>query len=654
MCVCRFVKVVAASACLMLSLITPGLALADDGQSKSRSLKRIDLTDFRGKQWSLTEFDEKPVLVIAFLGVECPLAKLYATRLNELQQQFGPEKVAIIGIDANPQDALSEMSAFVRRQAIDYPLLRDSQQEVANQLGATRTPEVFVLDQQRRVRYQGRIDDQYGIGYVRQAPEKKFLREAIDSVLAGKEVLVAREPAVGCLIGKVKAAVSTSEITYSKDIAPIFRDACVQCHRDGEIGPFPMTDYAEIAGWAEMIAEVVAEKRMPPWHASPEFGSFANDCSLSDQQRELVLKWVAAGAPAGNPADLPEPRKYVEGWQLPKAPDLVLNVSPKPFNVPATGEVKYQYFLVDPGFEEDKWVTAAQIIPGNRSVVHHILVFARSKAERGDLGGERGFLFGYVPGSVAQPYPAGAAKRIPAGSQLVFQVHYTPIGTAQTDQSKLGMVFVDPAEVQREVKTTSAVQPRLNIPPGDDNYSVSAALPETLPDCELLGMAPHMHLRGKSFRYTLVSADKSQKVLLDIPRYDFNWQTAYRVAQPLKIAAGAKILCDAAFDNSAKNLNNPDPTARVRWGDQTTDEMMIGYFDILIPKGGNGPSADREAHRRELVGRVLRDGLVKRLDGNADGKLQRSEVPQRWQNQFDLLDQNQDNEITTEELKETN
>ncbi len=236
-------------------------------------------------------------------------------------------------------------------------------------------------------------------------------------------------------------------------------------------------------------------------------------------------------------------------------------------------------------------MTAAQIIPGNRAVVHHVLVFARPKGQRSDLGGERGFLFGYVPGSVAQPYPAGAAKRIAAGSELIFQVHYTPIGTPQSDQSKLGIVFADPQTVTREVKTTSAVQTRLRIPPGDNNYSVSAMLPETLPDCELLGMAPHMHLRGKSFRYTLVSTDKSQQVLLDVPHYDFNWQTAYRFADPLKISSGSKILCEASFDNSTKNLNNPDPTAWVHWGDQTTDEMMIGYFDILVPKATNQSAA---------------------------------------------------------------
>ena len=649
---CRILVLNTALFCCALAY-SPPVGLAAEGPGQTRSLAKLDLTDYRGKQWSLAEFNDKPVLVIAFLGVECPLAKLYAARLNDLQQQLADRQVAIVAVDANPQDALTEMAAFARRVDFSYPFLRDSQQELATQLGATRTPEVFVLDRQRRVRYQGRIDDQYGIGYVRQSAEKQFLRQAIDGLLADKEPLVTHEPAVGCLIGKVKGPVTSSAITYSKDIAPIFRDACVQCHREGEIGPFPMTQYSEIAGWAEMIAEVVAEKRMPPWHASAEYGSFANDCSLSAAQRDLVLKWVAAGAPEGNPADLPEPRHYIDGWQLPKEPDVVFNVSPKPYQVPATGEVKYQYFLVDPDFKEDKWVSAAQIIPGNRSVVHHILVFARSKAERGELGGERGFLFGYVPGSLAQPYPSGSAKRIPAGSQLVFQVHYTPIGTAQSDQSKLGIVFADPSLVEREVKTTSAVQTRLNIPPGDANYTVSAELPGGLPDCELLGMAPHMHLRGKSFRYTLVGADKSHKILLDVPRYDFNWQTAYRFAQPVKITSGSTILCDAAFDNSAANLNNPDPTARVRWGDQTEDEMMIGYFDILIPKGSDSPVNNLQSQRRALIMRIVRDGLIKRLDTNGDGRIERSEVPQRWKNQFDLLDKDANDVITGDELKES-
>ncbi len=279
--------------CGGLSAKSPShFAHADEVPAKGQVLQRLDLTDYRGKQWSMEEFAKQPIVVVAFLGVECPLAKLYATRLSEIQKKFGAEQVAIIGVDANPQDSLAEMAAFARRQGILYPLLRDSQQEVTAKLGATRTPEVFVLDSQRQVRYQGRIDDQYGIGYVRPKPEKQLLHDAIESLLAGRELTVSVEPAVGCLIGKVKSTATSQEITYSRHIAPIFRDACVQCHRTGEIGPFPMTDYNEVSGWAEMIAEVVAEKRMPPWQANPEYGTFANDCSLSDEQRELVLKWV--------------------------------------------------------------------------------------------------------------------------------------------------------------------------------------------------------------------------------------------------------------------------------------------------------------------------------------------------------------------------
>ncbi len=636
---------------------------ADDARGKSSApkLERLHLSDYRGRVWELNEFEKSPVVVVAFLGVECPLAKLYSQRLVELHKEFSDRSVAFIGIDANAQDSLSEIAAHARRFSIEFPVLYDGAHEVVKQLNATRTPEVFVLDSARRVCYQGRIDDQFGIGYQKKKAEQEPLKDAIKELLSGKDVTVTNVPAVGCLIGKSHSETrkANSDVTYSKHVAPIFRDACVQCHRAGEIGPFPMTSYEEVAPWAEMIAEVVAEKRMPPWHADPAYSQFANDCSLSGEQLSTVAKWVAAGAPEGDPADLPEPRKYVDGWQLPREPDLVLNVSSEPYNVPATGEVRYQYFRVDPKFTEEKWVKVAQILPGNRAVVHHILVFVRSKGARGPLDGERGFLFGYVPGSLAQPYPDGAAKRIPADSELIFQVHYTPIGTPQTDHSKIGLVFADPSEVKREVLTTSAVQLRLNIPPKEGNYKVDAMLPEDLPECELLGMAPHMHLRGKSFRYTSVAPDKTRQIILDVPKYDFNWQTAYRLKEPMKLPAKTRIYCEAVFDNSEKNLNNPNPAAWVRWGDQTTDEMMIGYFDIMIDRDKSEgkvslAGGDRvRAQRLELIRLILRDRLVERLDTNKDNKIELSEVPQRWKNQFELLDANRDGVLSSDELQDT-
>ena len=593
----------------IVSVVAPRVDAADSGipsvNSVGRKLEIFQLTDFRGRDLTEKDFAGSKFLVVAFLGVECPLAKLYSERLQKIQDSFGARGVTVIGVDANQQDSLSEMAAHARRHSMSFVFAKDNQQTTVAALGATRTPEVFLLDEHRAVRYHGRVDDQYGVGFVREKPVKNDLVEAIESLLAGKAIASTHQPAPGCLIGRIKQPKSDATVTYGNQIARIFADHCVRCHREGEIGPFAMSSYEEVAGWAEMIQEVVADKRMPPWHANPEYGKFANDCSLSDDQCKLIEQWVADGAPEGDRNQLPAPKQYLTGWQLPREPDVVFPVQDKPFAVPAEGEVKYQYFRVDPKFTEDKWIKCAQLLPGNRAVVHHILAFARLKGTREGIEGARGFLVGYVPGSQAEQFPAGMAKRIPANSELIFQVHYTPIGTAQTDISQLGIVFADPSEIQLEVKTTSAVQPRLRIPPGEASYKVTALLPERLPECRLITMAPHMHLRGKAFRYTAVYPDGKKEILLDVPAYDFNWQTGYRPMEPLKIPAGSRIECEATFDNSAANLNNPDPTKTVHWGDQTDDEMMIGYFDIVVPVG-ESPAADTTAvsRRRKQIGRA--------------------------------------------------
>ncbi len=639
---------------LMISVTQ--LAAADSGKpgagSIGRKLEGFQLTDFRGRDVTEKDFADSKVLVVAFLGVECPLAKQYSERLEQIQATYQARGVTVIGVDANQQDSLTEMAAHVRRHGLTYTFAKDGQQALVKALGATRTPEVFLLDENRMVRYQGRVDDQYGIGYVREKPTTTDLADAIESVLSAKSVANPHQPAPGCLIGRIKEPKSDAAVTYSNQIVRIFADHCVRCHREGEIGPFAMSSYEEVAGWAEMINEVVAEKRMPPWHANPAYGKFANDCSLSEEECKLIDQWVNAGAPEGDRDQLPEAKKYLTGWQLPAEPDVVFSISEKPFVVPAAGEVKYQYFKVDTKFTEDKWIKCAQLLPGNRAVVHHILAFARIKGSGEGIEGQRGFLVGYVPGSQAEQFPEGMAKRIPANSELIFQVHYTPIGTEQTDLSKLGIVFAEPSEVTHEVKTTSAVQTRLRIPPGDANYQISAMLPEELPECRLITMAPHMHLRGKAFRYTAVYPDGKKEILLDVPAYDFNWQTGYRMAEPVKMPAGARIECEATFDNSTANLNNPDPTKLVRWGDQTDDEMMIGYFDIVFPVGkGDSAGTIRANRRRALASQVIKQGIFQRLDVNNDKQLERSEVPAQFRDRFDDLDANGDGVLTQEDIE---
>lgn len=557
--------------------------------SVGRKIENFELTDHLGGKRTLAEFSEKRLVVVAFLGVECPLAKLYAHRLSKLQREYEPRGVAFLGVDSNAQDSFTELAAFARSQSVDFPLLKDVRQAVADRFGAERTPEVFVLDADRVVRYQGRVDDQWGVGYMRDKPQREELRGALDRLLAGKAVETPRTEAVGCIIGRDRPAksVDSSPVTYARDIAPLLAKRCVECHQEGEIAPFPLTDYEQAAGWAETIDEAVEAERMPPWHADPRHGKFADERRLTDDEKRLIREWVRAGAPRGEASERPPaPPKAVAGWQLPRAPDLVVPMSERAYRVAAEGEIKYQYFRADPKLTEDKWIAAAEVVPGNRAVVHHVLIFAsQGKGDRDlDGGGTRGFLVGYVPGMRAAPYPAGMAKRLPKGSQLIFQVHYTPNGAEQSDLSKVGFVFADPKEVRREVRTVSAVTTRLNIPPGASDHVVEARSIAAPIELELLGMMPHMHVRGKAFRYEAVFPDGRRETLLDIPRYDFNWQTAYRLVEPKKLPRGASMLCTARYDNSEDNPNNPDPTQTVRWGDQTWEEMMIGYFDVAFPK----------------------------------------------------------------------
>jgi peroxiredoxin len=548
-----------------------------------RTIENFTLGDVRGKQHSLADFKDHKILVVAFIGVECPLAKQYAGRLVEIAAKYKDQGVGLIAIDSNQQDSLAKLTHFERTYKIEFPLLKDPGNSVADQFLAERTPEVFVLDADRKVRYYGRIDDQFTYGRQKNAAERHYLLEALDALLADKPIATPETESIGCHIGRVLEAKGDSKVTYSKHISHILNKRCVECHRPGEIGPFSLRNYDEVVGWAEMINEVVQEQRMPPWHADPKHGKFSNDTRLSDEDKQLIRDWVAAGAPEGDPADMPPAPEFVEGWRIGE-PDMVVYMSDKSFNVPARGEVRYQHFLVDPGFKEDKWIQAAECRPGNREVVHHIIVAVKAPGKRlRDSGGEldSDWLTATAPGARPLVLKEGMAKLIPAGSQLVFQLHYTPNGTAQEDRSCVGFKFADPKTVQREVATHKAANQRFVIPPGDASHRVEADY-RFEKDSLLLALFPHMHLRGKSFKYEAFYPDGKQEVLLDVPQYDFNWQNGYSLAEPKRMPAGTRIHCTAHFDNSEDNLANPDPTARVRWGDQTWEEMMIGYFDMAL------------------------------------------------------------------------
>ena len=559
----------------------------DTAASRLGSVADFTIKDYRGKEHSLADFQNYEFVVGVFLGTECPLAKLYAPRLAKLAQDYESRGVAFVGINSNQQDSITEIASHARRHGIQFPILKDVGNKLADQMGAQRTPEVFVWDRDGRVRYRGRIDDQYGVGYIRNEPTRQDLAIALDELLEGKRISQTVTEAVGCIIGRIQTPDEDSPITYSNQIARILQNRCAECHREGEIAPFTLLSYDDVVGWAEMIAEVVDEGRMPPWHADPEYGHFSNDRRLSPLEKQQIIEWVRRGAPEGDPADLPEPSTFIAGSQLPQPADLELYMRDEPFVVKAEGEVAYQNFVVDPGFTEDKWITMAEALPGNRSVVHHIVVFIRPPENEQTKGFNQGlqFLTTYVPGYLARPLPDGMAKVVPAGSQFVFQLHYTPIGTEQTDRSKLRMVFADPEDIEHLV-ISSAVQIRhkdLLIPAHAENHQSKARGKIGFPDGSLLSLFPHMHLRGKAFRIEAKYPDGRQETLLNVPNYDFNWQTTYRLAEPKQMPKGTELVIIGHHNNSETNLANPDPSIDVRWGDQTWEEMLIALYEWSVP-----------------------------------------------------------------------
>jgi peroxiredoxin/mono/diheme cytochrome c family protein len=537
------------------------------------------LQDSRGAWHSLDDARDRQAVVLAFVGVECPLAEAYAPRLAELARRFEARGVAFLSVDANEQDGPVEIGRFADRHGLPFPVLKDVGNTLADRLGAARTPEVFVLDRARNVVYGGRIDDQWGIGIHRPAPTKQDLVEALEAVLAGRPVATPRTEAVGCLIGRVKTPTAKGGVTYAREVSRILQRHCVACHRPGEIGPFALTDYRQAAGWLSMIEEVVEDGRMPPWHASPEHGRFANDARLSADEKRSIREWVAAGAPEGDPADLPPPAQFAEGWRIPK-PDLVLEM-PRAVEIPATGFMPYEYVEIDPKLTRDVWVRASQVRPGNPAVVHHVIAFVLPPGvdKIDEEGGD--FLAAYAPGMPPRLLPDGVAKRIPAGSRLMLQLHYTPRGTPQADRSQIGLVFADPPTVRKELMSGVAFNARLQIPPGAKDYVSRADFRFARPSL-LLSLMPHLHLRGKSMRFTAAYPDGREEVLLDVPRYDFDWQNIYTLAEPRPMPEGTILRTEARFDNSAENPNNPDPSRVVTFGEQTRDEMHVGYINFLL------------------------------------------------------------------------
>jgi peroxiredoxin len=603
---------------VLLALAVSGVAFSTHGRKKAaevpidrgiaRRVSNFTLRDASGQPVTLYGFKGKKAVVITFMGTDCPVGDLYAPRLAELNRAYKDKGVAFLAVNSNAHETAEQAVEHAKAHGLDIPVLKDPGNVVADLLLVERTCETLVIDGRAQLRYRGAIDDQYARGSRKDAPTRHMLRDALDAVLDGRPVAVASTTVAGCLIDRVapkppalsnaarvrsapaevirvhaeldkREAVKVGRVSFSADVAAIVQNKCQSCHRPGQSGPFSLLTFDDVRRHSAMIREVVDERRMPPWHADPRYGHFQNDRSLSARERATLLAWVDQGTPLGDPKAMPAPRSFPEGWSI-GTPDVVFEL-PEPYIVAAQGTLDYVNTRVPTNFKEDVWVQAAEAVPGDRSVVHHIVVYLDDHGKDSDGGGRRGkhHLCGYAPGDMPSVYPPDTAKKIPAGSDLIFQLHYTPNGKQRIDRSKVGLIFAK-SPVAHRAYTHGISQMRFIIPPETSDYTVNSSF--TFPrDTHLIGFMPHMHLRGKSFEYRATFPDGTKEILLSVPAYDFGWQSSYVLAAPKAMPKGTRIDCEAHFDNSAANPSNPDPKRAVTWGDQTFEEMMIGYIDFI-------------------------------------------------------------------------
>jgi mono/diheme cytochrome c family protein len=648
-------------------------------EARARGLEGAELGWRAGRGEELT--------VIALTSATCPLCKKFGPTLARIEAAYRDRGVRFVFVNVSGSDTADEMRAQKSEMGWEGLYLDDgggqSELAIASAIRAKTTTEVFVVDGGNTLVYRGAVNDQYGIDHTREAPRTRYLEGALDALLAGRSPEIAATNSPGCAIEYRRPAPTSTKdpsnaaaMTYARDISRIIDANCVECHREGGVGPFRLDSYEAVARRATMIRAVTEEGTMPPWFAAPMHGDdgrelaspWSNDRSMSDAEKEAIAAWIAAGKPEGDPKDLPLPRTFASGEWTIGTPDAVFEL-PRPIAIKAEGFMPYQHVLVPTNLTEDKWIKAVQIVPSDSSVVHHVLVFALDEEAANDPDVRRrigrdessGYWAAYVPGNDAITFPDGMAKWLPANSSLLFQIHYTPNGRATQDQMKLGVVFADEAP-RHLVRTAAVADTRLNIPPGARDHEESSLI-RVPADARILAFMPHMHVRGKAYRYDLELPGGSKRTVLDIPRYDFNWQIRYELREPLETPQGSTLYGTAWYDNSADNPANPDPTKTVRWGPQTVDEMMLGYIEYYLVDedptnpmdiGGRGGRRGRTAPPGVPANRAARtpsfEALQRQFDRNGDGRIEKAEVARPLHRRFDELDVNGDGVLTTQDF----
>lgn len=605
------------------------------------------LLDQNGRAHELYYHRDAEAVVIMVQGNGCPIVRNAIGDLQALAENYGPRGVRFFMLNSNLQDDRDSIAAEAAGYGIELPVLIDDAQLVGEMLGVVRTAEVFVIDPDGwQLVYRGPMHDRITYEHQKAAADQTWLADTLDAMLAGQPVPAVSRDAVGCLVNFPQRSADHAAISYADTVAPILKDRCVVCHSPGGIGPWAMTSYDMVRGFAPMIREVLLTNRMPPWHADPHVGQWQGDRAISRADKQTLVHWIEAGSPrGGGPDPLAEVGPVSTDWPLGE-PDLVIELPA--FEIPASGVVDYKFPVVRNPLDEGVWIEAATIIPGDRAVVHHVLA---GSSETFDPDAEdeesvfENYIIGYAPGAESYRMPPGTGVYVAPGGAYQFQMHYTPTGRATTDRTRMGLYFAA-TPPDNFLRHQVVLDPTIRIEP-ESPYHTEAAYHQFTRDAVLYTLFPHAHYRGRSSTFELQYPDGHSELLLSVPAYDFNWQRGYDFVEPKAVPAGSRLVHRTVYDNSAQNPANPDPSRTVPWGLQSWDEMLYGAFSYAWVE----ESSSQPLHDQQLSELAQWFGFI---DTDMDGRLVWSEMPdylkKRLVQGFDSADANGDGGLDLQEF----
>ncbi|MBT4138409.1 MAG: redoxin domain-containing protein [Candidatus Latescibacteria bacterium] len=556
-------------------------------------LTSVSLTDLNEMPITLSDLTYDRAIILVFNSIVCPASLKYHIHQTQIHNTYGPKGVRIVAVNANFNETNDALQKHYQTYPVPFPIFRDPNNTLADHLGATHTPQAFLFDQNKVLRYRGEIDNGWG---VPENTTSRGLWNALDALLANQNITQTNIPSFGCEIRRrpqSAATITPDTPTFHRDILPFLQNRCQSCHRPGGIGRAAFFDYMEVLAWAHQMRDSIDARIMPPWKAQPGYGDFKHSRWLSDKEMNTFGKWVDASMPEGNPTHAPEPIQFPESWALGE-PDLILKTE-EAYPVEAIGRDEYRCFVLPTNLTKDRFVSAIELLPGEREVVHHVSVYVDVSGKARmlqDLAPNVGYpsfggigvplyeaLGGWAPGNTPFILPEGIGRRLPAGSDIVLQIHYHKIGRAVDDQSRLGIYFAKKPVEKRLYE--EVINSRLVIiPPNVKNHKFTGTL--TIDQDEhALGILPHMHLLGTEMKVTATYPTSEKKVLVWVKPWDFNWQETYVYQEPIALPRGTRITLEAYYDNSSDNPNNPNnPPKLVRWGEESTDEMCTVFLYV--------------------------------------------------------------------------